>query len=81
MAIISDLFFTFWLGLHFLVVVDGVLDCTSEREVCLPANYSRFQLPNKGKQTIVAIGKLSSFFQNQKNTVLDKLRSLQIKQS
>ncbi len=30
--------------------------CTSEKEVCLPANYSRFQLPNRGKQTIVSIG-------------------------
>ena len=34
------------------------LVCTSEREVCLPTNYSRFQLPNKGRQTIVSIGKL-----------------------
>ena len=34
------------------------VDCTSENEVCLPANYSRFQLPNKGKQTIVSIGKI-----------------------
>ena len=33
------------------------ITCTSEREVCLPANYSRFQLPNKGKTTIVSIGK------------------------
>ena len=32
------------------------LVCTSEREVCLPANYSKFQLPNKGKQTMVSIG-------------------------
>jgi len=32
------------------------ITCTSEREVCLPANYSRFQLPNKGKTTIVSIG-------------------------
>ena len=31
--------------------------CTSEKEVCLPANYSRFQLPNKGEQTVVSIGK------------------------
>ena len=31
--------------------------CTSEKEVCLPGNYSRFQLPNKGKQTVVSIGK------------------------
>ena len=35
----------------------GALICTSEREVCLPANYSKFQLPNKGKQTVVSIGK------------------------
>ena len=35
----------------------GALTCTSEREVCLPANYSKFQLPNKGKQTVVSIGK------------------------
>jgi hypothetical protein len=35
------------------------LDCTSEREMCLPANYSKFQLPNKGKQTIVSIGEYS----------------------
>lgn len=34
------------------------LTCTSQREVCLPANYSRFQLPNKGKQTTVSIGEL-----------------------
>ena len=34
----------------------GALTCTSEREVCLPANYSKFQLPNKGKQTVVSIG-------------------------
>ena len=33
------------------------LRCTSENEVCLPANYSRFQLPNKGMQTKVSIGK------------------------
>ena len=33
------------------------LVCTSEREVCLPANYSKFQLPNKGRQTTVSIGK------------------------
>ena len=33
------------------------LTCTSEKEVCLPANYSKFQLPNKGKTTIVSIGK------------------------
>lgn len=39
---------------------DG-LDCTSEREVCLPSNYSRFQLPNKGKQTIVSIGEFCIF--------------------
>ncbi len=32
------------------------LTCTSQREVCLPANYSRFQLPNKGEQTTVSIG-------------------------
>ena len=31
--------------------------CTSENEVCLPSNYSRFQLPNKGQQTVVSIGK------------------------
>lgn len=40
---------------------DGMEDkrqlCTSEKEVCLPANYSRFQLPNKGEQTVVSIGK------------------------
>ena len=30
--------------------------CTSEQEVCLPGNYSKFQLPNKGKQTVVSIG-------------------------
>ena len=30
--------------------------CTSEKEVCLPGNYSKFQLPNKGKQTVVSIG-------------------------
>ena len=35
------------------------LICTSEEEVCLPANYSRFQLPNKGKQTTVSIGEFS----------------------
>ena len=34
------------------------LQCTSEKEVCLPSNYSRFQLPNKGQQTIVSIGKI-----------------------
>ena len=33
------------------------LVCTSEKEVCLPSNYSKFQLPNKGKQTIVSIGR------------------------
>ena len=33
------------------------LRCTSENEVCLPANYSRFQLPNKGMTTKVSIGK------------------------
>ena len=33
------------------------LTCTSEKEVCLPANYSRFQLPNKGRQSVVSIGK------------------------
>ena len=38
----------------------GALTCTSEREVCLPANYSKFQLPNKGKQTVVSIGEYSS---------------------
>ncbi len=32
--------------------------CTSQKEVCLPSNYSRFQLPNKGKHTIVSIGEL-----------------------
>ena len=32
-------------------------DCTSEKEVCLLSNYSKFQLPNKGAQTIVSIGK------------------------
>ena len=32
--------------------------CTSEREICLPANYSKFQLPNKGNVTIVSIGGL-----------------------
>ena len=32
--------------------------CTSEQEVCLLANYSKFQLPNKGAQTIVSIGKI-----------------------
>ena len=37
------------------------LRCTSENEVCLPANYSRFQLPNKGMQTKVSIGKLIFF--------------------
>ncbi len=59
MANWSDWFVTLWLGLHFFLVVDGgVVECTSEREVCLPANYSRFQLPNKGKQTVVAIGKM-----------------------
>ena len=30
--------------------------CTSEKEVCLLANYSKFQLPNKGAQTVVSIG-------------------------
>ena len=30
--------------------------CTSEREICLPVNYSKFQLPNKGNVTIVSIG-------------------------
>ena len=30
--------------------------CTSEREICLPANYSKFQLPNKGNVTVVSIG-------------------------
>ena len=30
--------------------------CTSEREICLPTNYSKFQLPNKGNVTIVSIG-------------------------
>ena len=34
--------------------------CTSEREICLPANYSKFQLPNKGNVTIVSIGRLPS---------------------
>ena len=34
------------------------LVCTSEREVCLPANYSKFQLPNRGKQTVVSIGEI-----------------------
>ena len=38
------------------------MDCTSESEVCLPANYSRFQLPNKGRQTVVAIGELSHLY-------------------
>ena len=33
-------------------------DCTSEKEVCLLSNYSKFQLPNKGAQTIVSIGKI-----------------------
>ena len=32
--------------------------CTSEKEVCLLANYSKFQLPNKGAQTVVSIGKI-----------------------
>ena len=32
------------------------LVCTSEREICLPRNYSQFQLPNKGNVTIVSIG-------------------------
>eukprot|EP00094_Tigriopus_californicus_P014332 TCALIF_13897-PA protein Name:"Similar to Gabre Gamma-aminobutyric acid receptor subunit epsilon (Rattus norvegicus)" AED:0.27 eAED:0.27 QI:0/0.5/0.2/0.6/1/1/5/0/323 len=32
------------------------MTCTSEKEVCLRGNYSRFQLPNKGKQTTVSIG-------------------------
>ena len=30
--------------------------CTSEKEVCLLSNYSKFQLPNKGAQTVVSIG-------------------------
>ena len=32
--------------------------CTSEKDVCLLANYSKFQLPNKGGQTVVSIGKI-----------------------
>ena len=32
--------------------------CTSEKEVCLLGNYSKFQLPNRGKQTVVSIGKI-----------------------
>jgi hypothetical protein len=41
-------------------VSEAIMDCTSESEVCLPSNYSRFQLPNKGKQTVVAIGELQT---------------------
>ena len=36
--------------------------CTSEKEICLPANYSKFQLPNKDSVTLVSIGGSASGF-------------------
>lgn len=42
------------------------LTCTSEKEVCLPANYSRFQLPNKGRQSVVSIGERTTRICQQK---------------
>ena len=38
--------------------IGDVRTCTSEKEVCLLGNYSKFQLPNKGKQTVVSIGEI-----------------------
>lgn len=63
MEVLTSLMLLIWCSLvHLPLAVANVprisagLVCTSEEEVCLPANYSKFQLPNKGKQTIVSIG-------------------------
>ena len=39
--------------------VEDQRTCTSENEVCLHSNYSKFQLPNKGAQTVVSIGEIA----------------------